>query len=215
MRFELPLRKFRINQDGDSTPYDQRSRVNTSESSIRSHHRPFNFKSPTKKLKLPNNSSLKIVIRKRATSDALEKLLCHQDQQLSAIGEIWRAKFASTPYIPSNPKDNLPITRNRATTDAREWLLAKQPRHISAIEEVLHAKLPASAFKSPSRPGQIMENPSADDEMHEDDTGFEDEETDDEFDMRIFKWLEKLPALFEDMGLPDGGFEDYLEDEDE
>lgn len=92
----LPLPNFLIDpQDGEFTPYDARSLVDPSESSDQSDHQILHTTtSSTEPQPSLRFSPMTSTSRSRATSDALEKLLAIQAQQLSAIGEAWRAKFS-------------------------------------------------------------------------------------------------------------------------
>ncbi|KAH9816111.1 hypothetical protein DFH28DRAFT_966112 [Melampsora americana] len=114
--FELPLPNFLIDpQDGEFTPYDARSLADPSESSFHSDHQPLNVLSPISNSKY---ASINAITRSRATSDALEKLLALQAQQLSTVGEAWRAKFSLSPLSPSkrNVKSSIPRSVQVITT---------------------------------------------------------------------------------------------------
>ncbi|KAG0150436.1 hypothetical protein CROQUDRAFT_652360 [Cronartium quercuum f. sp. fusiforme G11] len=91
----LPFPNFLIDpQDGEFTPYDARSLADPSESS---HSNERLLTEPSNSFEHHSNLGLSpttSTTRSRATSDALEKLLAVQAQQLSAIGQAWRAKYS-------------------------------------------------------------------------------------------------------------------------
>ncbi|KAH9811686.1 hypothetical protein DFH28DRAFT_437063 [Melampsora americana] len=136
--FEVLASDFDIKQDGDFTPYDGRSLVETyvytSESSYASDPRPPRLYVTSSSTHAKNDSPVQTA-RTRATCEALQKILSTQEDHFSALCEVWRSKFASSPFVPSIQKEKTSVTRSRATSDALERILARQSRQITALGE--------------------------------------------------------------------------------
>lgn len=100
----LPIPDFLIEpQDGEFTPYDARSLADLSDSSDQSDTHLLGDTSFSSQ-PAPGLSPTTSTTRSRATSDALERILAVQAQQLSAIGQEWHAKFSIRPITPSSEK---------------------------------------------------------------------------------------------------------------
>ncbi|EGG12376.1 uncharacterized protein MELLADRAFT_59064 [Melampsora larici-populina 98AG31] len=188
-----PSSNFCINsEDGESITYEERFLVDPSESSD---HSSSSFDSSTTKSPIASPINFNVP-RTRATSDALEKIMARQTQQLSAVCEEWRLKFSSSPLIPMAPKP-----RTRATSDALERLLARQSLQMAALGESWRAKFSSSPSKS-----------SEDRFVDVSEDG--DDERDHESEMRVSEWLDHLPDSFDEMWLAEEGSEEMSEDED-
>lgn len=147
--FELPLPSFLIDpQDGEFTPYDARSLADPSESSDHSDHRPLNVQSITQN---PGYASINSITRSRATSDALEKLLAIQAQQLSAVGEAWRAKFSLRSLSPlqenDKPKPGNKFKHNNSTTRSVQVITTPTSWMAETGRSVLSLSSHASTFE--------------------------------------------------------------------
>ncbi|EGG12328.1 uncharacterized protein MELLADRAFT_59133 [Melampsora larici-populina 98AG31] len=196
---QSPLSTFNVKQCGDFTPYDGRSLVESSvytESSYASDPRPSRLylKSPFK------NDSPPQTARTRETSEALDKILRNQAQQFSAICEVWRSKFASSPFIPSIEKPKLPVTRTRATSNALERILARQSVHLTKLGEAWRNKFSSSPSKLSDKKGRsddIIETSDQDDvdfgKMVEDRFV----QSHYELEQRVFRWMDHFPESFD------------------
>ncbi|KAH9821791.1 hypothetical protein DFH28DRAFT_531895 [Melampsora americana] len=128
----IPIPEFLIEaQDGQFTPYDARSLAELSDTSDQSDSQLLpntSFSSqPT-----PGLSPTTSVTRSRATSDALQRILTVQAQQLSAIGEEWHAKF-SLGSITSSSEISKDQTKKISTLDLPSTSLSTEGLPISGI----------------------------------------------------------------------------------
>ncbi|EGG04291.1 uncharacterized protein MELLADRAFT_108610 [Melampsora larici-populina 98AG31] len=118
-------------QDGDFTPYDGRSLDGLSDSSDQSdtHLLPdTSFSSQP----APGLSPTTSTNRSRATSDALERILAAQAQQLSAIGQEWHAKFSINPITSSSERSKEQVN-NEPQLDPASTSLSTRVLPISGI----------------------------------------------------------------------------------
>ncbi|EGG08617.1 uncharacterized protein MELLADRAFT_115993 [Melampsora larici-populina 98AG31] len=91
-------------------------------------------------IKSPRNphTMKNVTSRSRATSDALEKLLSIQAQQLTAIGEAWRAKFSLnrlTTCHESNLNEPYDTQINGLSKSQRSLRLASTRSHGSSVSK--------------------------------------------------------------------------------
>ncbi|KAH9823062.1 hypothetical protein DFH28DRAFT_1172068 [Melampsora americana] len=197
--FQLPSSTFEINQDGDFTPYDGRSLVDTSiyTSSYQSDPELSDLKSASGNPApyLPMQTA-----RTRATSDALDRILSTQAEQFAAVCEVWRSKFSSTAFVPSIPKEKGTVKRSRATSDALERILARQSRQLTKLGELWRNKFSSSPSTSLSKRGNkdgMIESHNRDDvdfsEMVED----ENVQRDYELEKKVLKWMDHFPDSFD------------------
>ncbi|EGG03718.1 uncharacterized protein MELLADRAFT_72530 [Melampsora larici-populina 98AG31] len=217
--FELPLPNFLIDpQDGEFTPYDARSLADPSESSDPSDHQPLNVRSPNQN---PSYASINTITRSRATSDALEKLLAIQAQQLAAIGQAWRAKYSLSSLSPSkqigksqdgqNFKPNNSITRSVQNTTTPTSTPSKQLKDKSWMAETGRSVISLSSHAS-TFDTIVDEDFQFDDEEVEQEEQFNPitqatlKKFDENFHPLIFchrtfvlEWLKNLPTFFDDL----------------
>ncbi|EGG11993.1 uncharacterized protein MELLADRAFT_59137 [Melampsora larici-populina 98AG31] len=206
MTFELSSTHLETNRNGDFTPYDGRSLIEsyvyTSESSYASDPRPSKLHR-----RLPTTYSPIQTARTRATSDTLDRILLTQAGHLAAVCEVWRLKFASSPLVPSIQKETklvTPVTRSRATSGALEGILARQSFQLKSLGEVWRNRFLTSPSTSLNKKELNDGMPESEPESRDDfkfgemvkhghykrDHGLKE---------RVFRWMDNLPDSFDDV----------------
>ncbi|KAH9819710.1 hypothetical protein DFH28DRAFT_925045 [Melampsora americana] len=172
--FEVLASDFDIKQDGDFTPYDGRSLVETyvytSESSYASDPSAIQVIRHISSTHAKNDSPVQTA-RTRATCEALQKILSTQEDHFSALCE-------SSPFVPSIQKEKTSVTRSRATSDALERILARQSRQITALGEAWRNQFSSSLSNESNN-------------VHH--------KRDYKLEEKIFKWMDDIPNSFDEI----------------
>ncbi|KAH9823172.1 hypothetical protein DFH28DRAFT_351142 [Melampsora americana] len=179
--FQILASNVDIKQAGDLTPYDGRSFVDTylytSESSYASDPRPSRLYFTSSSTHATDDSPVQTA-RTRATSEALQRILTTQEDHFLALCEVWRSKFASSPFVPSIQMEKTPVTRSRVTSDALQRILARQSRQITALGEAWRHQFSSS----PSNESKDVHH-----------------QRDHKLDEKIWKWMDDLPTSFDEI----------------